>query len=137
MAQTLSFTQAAHRLGLRQPTATPWTGRSEHSLPHVPPRPGPDCRRSRSDQRWMLARIKTPIGRRFHESMTLSGISQRLRRHGWSHQVPARRALGRDEAAVAGWMKDVFHSSVDLQLPIRPAQSTRQSPGAQGLDRVR
>ncbi|CAM5423656.1 Transposase OS=Streptomyces lavendulae subsp. lavendulae OX=58340 GN=SLAV_00820 PE=4 SV=1 [Streptomyces lavendulae subsp. lavendulae] len=28
------------------------------------------------DQRWTLARIKTLIGRRFHESMTLSGISR-------------------------------------------------------------
>ncbi|MFF7242158.1 winged helix-turn-helix domain-containing protein [Streptomyces collinus] len=31
--------------------------------------------------------------------MTLSGISQMLRRHGWSHQIPARRAIERDEAA--------------------------------------
>ncbi len=54
------------------------------------------------DQRWMLARIKTPLGRRFHKSMAPSGISQMLRRHGWSHQVPARRAVERDEAAVAG-----------------------------------
>ncbi|MET9695254.1 winged helix-turn-helix domain-containing protein, partial [Streptomyces sp. NPDC006514] len=30
-----------------------------------------------------------------------------LRRHGWSHQVPARRAVERDEAAVAGWVKEV------------------------------
>ncbi|WSZ45605.1 winged helix-turn-helix domain-containing protein (plasmid) [Streptomyces sp. NBC_00868] len=35
------------------------------------------------DQRWTLARIKSLIGRRFHKSMTLSGISQMLRRHGW------------------------------------------------------
>ncbi|MFG2639185.1 winged helix-turn-helix domain-containing protein [Streptomyces sp. NPDC048362] len=34
------------------------------------------------DQRWTLARIKTLIGRRFPKSMTLSGISQMLRRHG-------------------------------------------------------
>lgn len=49
-----------------------------------------------------LARIKTLIGRRFHKSMTLSGISQMLRRHGWSHQVPARRALERNEGSGAG-----------------------------------
>ncbi|MDD9375806.1 winged helix-turn-helix domain-containing protein [Streptomyces sp. ZAF1911] len=30
------------------------------------------------------------------------------RRHGWSHQVPARRAVERDETAVAGWVKDVW-----------------------------
>ncbi|MFI9187533.1 winged helix-turn-helix domain-containing protein [Streptomyces goshikiensis] len=60
------------------------------------------------DQRWTLARIKTLIGRRFHKSMTLSGISQMLRRRGWSHQVPARRAVERDDAAVAGWVKEVW-----------------------------
>ncbi|GLW54473.1 hypothetical protein Kpho01_24840 [Kitasatospora phosalacinea] len=53
------------------------------------------------DQTWTLARIKTLIGRRFHKSLSLSGISQMLRRHGWSHQVPARRAVERDDAAVA------------------------------------
>ncbi|MBP2056101.1 hypothetical protein J2Z21_009118 [Streptomyces griseochromogenes] len=41
---------------------------------------------SRPDRTWPLARIKTLIGRRFHKSFTLSGISQILRRHGWSHQ---------------------------------------------------
>nr|WP_079408385.1 winged helix-turn-helix domain-containing protein [Streptomyces sp. 3211] len=60
------------------------------------------------DQRWTLARIKALIGRRFHKSMTLSGISQMLRRRGWSHQVPARRAVERDEVAVAGWVKEVW-----------------------------
>ncbi|WP_455757957.1 winged helix-turn-helix domain-containing protein [[Kitasatospora] papulosa] len=47
------------------------------------------------DQRWTLARIKTLIGRRFHKSMTLSGISRMLRRRGWSHEVPALRAVER------------------------------------------
>ncbi|WSQ98180.1 winged helix-turn-helix domain-containing protein [Streptomyces sp. NBC_01210] len=55
------------------------------------------------DQTWTLARIKTLIGRRFHKSMTLSAIAQMLHRHGFSHQVPARRAIERDEEAVAGW----------------------------------
>lgn len=50
-----------------------------------------------ADQTWTLARIKTLIGRRFHKSFTLSGIAQMLRRHGWSHQVPARRATERDD----------------------------------------
>ncbi|MFF8029504.1 winged helix-turn-helix domain-containing protein [Streptomyces sp. NPDC007896] len=45
------------------------------------------------DQTWTLARIKTLIGRRFHKSMTLSAIAQMPHRHGFSHQVPARRPL--------------------------------------------
>ncbi|WP_329400614.1 winged helix-turn-helix domain-containing protein [Streptomyces lydicus] len=42
------------------------------------------------------------IGRRLHKSMTLSAIARMLHRHGFSHQVPARRAIERDEQAVAG-----------------------------------
>ncbi|MFI0943782.1 winged helix-turn-helix domain-containing protein [Streptomyces sp. NPDC021020] len=38
--------------------------------------------------------------------MTLSGISQVPRRHGWRHQVPARRTVERDDAARAGWVKE-------------------------------
>ncbi|AEY93230.1 IS630 family transposase [Streptomyces hygroscopicus subsp. jinggangensis 5008] len=60
------------------------------------------------DQTWTLARIKTLIGRRFHKSMTLSAIARMLHRHGFSHQVPARRAIERDEEAVAGWVKETW-----------------------------
>ncbi|MCX4993631.1 winged helix-turn-helix domain-containing protein [Streptomyces sp. NBC_00568] len=49
---------------------------------------------------------QTLIGWRFDKSMALSGILQMLRRHGWSHQVPSRRAVERDEAAVASRVKD-------------------------------
>ena len=77
------------------------------------------------DQRWTLARIKTLIGRRFHKSMTLSGISQMLRRHGWSHQVPARRAVERDEAAVAGWVKQVWPRLEPPRRRSEPGSSSR------------
>ncbi|MER5200755.1 helix-turn-helix domain-containing protein [Streptomyces sp. NPDC002755] len=50
------------------------------------------------DQTWTLARIKTLIGRRFQKSMTPSAIA----RHGFSHQLPARRATACDEEAVTG-----------------------------------
>jgi transposase len=56
------------------------------------------------DQTWTLSRIKTLIGRRFHKSYTIQGVAALLKRHGWSCQVPARRAVERDEAAVAGWV---------------------------------
>ncbi|MFG2716676.1 winged helix-turn-helix domain-containing protein [Streptomyces goshikiensis] len=82
------------------------------------------------DQRWTLARIKTLIGRRFHKSMTLSGISQMLRRHGWSHQLPARRAVERDEAAVAGWVKDVWPRLEPRRRCSGPGSSSRTRPGS-------
>lgn len=46
------------------------------------------------DQTWTLSRIKTLIGRRFHESYTVQSVAALLKRHGWSCQVPARRAVG-------------------------------------------
>ncbi|MGW0774757.1 IS630 family transposase [Streptomyces sp. NPDC002835] len=52
------------------------------------------------DQTWTLSRIKTLIGRRFHKSYTVQGVAALLNRHGWSCQIPARRAVERDEAAV-------------------------------------
>ncbi|WP_437129063.1 IS630 family transposase [Streptomyces griseoaurantiacus] len=52
------------------------------------------------DQTWTLSRIRTLIGRRFHKGYTVQGVAALLKRHGWSCQVPARRALERDEAAV-------------------------------------
>lgn len=60
------------------------------------------------DQRWTLARIKAVIGRRFHIGYSLKGVSLLLHRHGWSPQVPARRAIERDEAAVASWVKNTW-----------------------------
>ncbi|MEW2075345.1 winged helix-turn-helix domain-containing protein [Streptomyces sp. NPDC013433] len=60
------------------------------------------------DQTWTLSRIKTLIGRRFHKSYTVQGAAALLKRHGWSCQVPARRAIERDENVVAGWVKETW-----------------------------
>lgn len=54
------------------------------------------------DQTWTLSRIKTLIGRRFHKSYTGQGVAALLKRHGWTCQVPARRAVERDDEAAAG-----------------------------------
>ncbi|WP_437107250.1 helix-turn-helix domain-containing protein [Streptomyces flaveolus] len=37
----------------------------------------------------------------------MSAITQMLHRHGFSHQVPARRAIERDEQVVASWVKEI------------------------------
>ncbi|WP_420712620.1 IS630 family transposase [Streptomyces sp. PsTaAH-124] len=52
------------------------------------------------DQRWTLARVKTVIGRRFHLTYTIQGVRKLLIRNGWSCQVPARRAMERNDDAV-------------------------------------
>jgi putative transposase len=61
-----------------------------------------------ADQRWTLLRIKTLIGRRFHVGYTVQGVWRLLRRHGWSCQRPARRAIERDDAAIEVWKKEVW-----------------------------
>src|SRR2546430_5607819 len=55
------------------------------------------------DQRWTLARIALLIGRLSHVRYTLRGTSYLLHRIGFSPQVPAHRAVERNEAAIATW----------------------------------
>lgn len=58
------------------------------------------------DQRWTLARIAELIWRWFGVSYTLAGVDYLLHRMGWSWQAPSRRAVERDEAAIAEWVKE-------------------------------
>lgn len=45
------------------------------------------------DQRWTLARVQAVIGRRFRMRLSIATVWRLLKRHGWSWQAPARRAL--------------------------------------------
>jgi len=60
------------------------------------------------DQRWTLARIADLIASRFGASYTLRGVSYLLERIGWSPQVPAHRAVERDEQAIATWRREAW-----------------------------
>jgi len=64
-------------------------------------RRGPLAHGFADDQRWTLKRIKVLIGRLFHVGYTVQGVWKLMRRHGWSCQVPLRRAVERDEEAIA------------------------------------
>ncbi|MFI1422950.1 winged helix-turn-helix domain-containing protein [Streptomyces sp. NPDC020731] len=44
------------------------------------------------DQVWTAARVATPIGRKFHVSCSVPGVTRLMRRLGFSPQAPARRA---------------------------------------------
>ncbi|WP_220296795.1 winged helix-turn-helix domain-containing protein [Streptomyces sp. MBT84] len=83
-----------------------------------------------ADQRWTLARVKKLIGRLFHISYTVEGTWRLLRRHGWSWQQPARRAIERDDDAVELWKKEVWPR---VRVPRRPAMvgsSSRTRPAS-------
>ncbi len=69
---------------------------------------GPLAHGFSDDQRWTLGRIKTLIGRLFHKVYTVQGVAKLLKRHGWSCQVPVRRAIERDEEAIKMWKDEVW-----------------------------
>ncbi|MDQ1041172.1 transposase [Streptomyces sp. V3I8] len=81
-----------------------------------------------TDRIWTLSRIKALIGRRFHKSYTVQGVAALLKRHGWSCQVSARRAIERDEAAVAGWVKETWPSVEGPWRRLMPGSSSRTRP---------
>jgi putative transposase len=60
------------------------------------------------DQRWTLVRVARLIGRLFHVSYTLRGTSYLLHRIGFSPQVPAHRAVERDEDAITKWRAETW-----------------------------
>lgn len=57
------------------------------------------------DQRWTLTRVAELIERLFGVTYTLRGVSYLLHRMGFSPQMPARRAVERDEAAITVWRR--------------------------------
>jgi transposase len=82
------------------------------------------------DQRWTLSRVKTVIGRRFHKSYTLQGVRKLLIRHGFSCQIPARRAVERDEEAICGWVKETWPHVEAPRRRSTPGSSSRTSPAS-------
>lgn len=81
------------------------------------------------DERWTLARIRTLIGRMFHKSYTGPGVCLLLHRHGWSPQVPARRAVQRDDKAVATWVKETWPAVEPPRRRSAPGPSSPTRPG--------
>jgi transposase len=71
---------------------------------------GPAAHGYSEDQRWTLARAADLIAAMFQIRYTLRGVSYLLHRMGFSPQVPAHRAVERDEAAIATWRKETWVS---------------------------
>jgi transposase len=70
------------------------------------------------DQRWTLARIRDLIAARFKVQYTVPGTWYLLRRRGWSCQLGARRAAGRDDGAIEVWKKETWPR---VKEPRRPS----------------
>ncbi|MEO3807172.1 winged helix-turn-helix domain-containing protein [Nonomuraea sp. B1E8] len=80
------------------------------------------------DQCWTLARIAELVWELFGVRYTLSGLDYLLHRLGWSWQVPARRAVERDEAAIAAWRNDVWPEGKGSRRTWTPGSVSRTRP---------
>jgi len=57
---------------------------------------------------WTTQRIAALIARHLGVRYHRNHVGKLLHRLGWSHQTPERRALERDEAAIAAWKQSVW-----------------------------
>jgi transposase len=89
---------------------------------------GPLAHGFADDQRWTLKRIKTLIGRLFHVGYTVEGVWKLMRRHGWSCQVPVRRAIERGEEEIAMWKAGVWTDIKALRATWAPGSASRTRP---------
>jgi transposase len=83
-----------------------------------------------SDQRWTLARVCGLIARRFRVRYTIPGTWYLLRRRGWTCQVGARRAIGRDDGAVEVWKKETWAQAKRRRRPSAAGSSSKTSPAS-------
>ncbi|MFD5520671.1 winged helix-turn-helix domain-containing protein [Streptomyces sp. NPDC127066] len=70
------------------------------------------------------------IGRRFHKSCTPQGVRKLLIRHGCFWQVPARRAVERDEDRITGWVKETWPQVEAPRRCSTPGSSSRTRPAS-------
>ena len=92
---------------------------------------GPLAHGFAGDQYWTLGRIRTLTGKLFHVGYTVEGVWKLLLRHGWSCQVPVRRAIERGEEEIAVWKAGVWPEIKALRATWAPssASRTRQARG--------
>jgi transposase len=75
---------------------------------------------------WTLRRIGEVIRKRFAVRYSPVGVWALLRHSlGWSWQKPERRALQRDEAAIATWKRDEWPRLKKRRAPGRPSRLPR------------
>src|SRR3954470_8098425 len=85
-----------------------------------------------ADQCWTLPRIAAVVHERFGVDYTLPGLDLLLHRLGWSVQVPARRAVERDEQQIAAWREETWPEIKGPRRTWAPGWSSKTSP-ATGL----
>nr|WP_269787635.1 winged helix-turn-helix domain-containing protein [Streptomyces guryensis] len=72
-----------------------------------------------ADERWTLSRVQLLIADQPGVLLSIRGMWELLRRHGWSCQQPARRTIERDDEAVAGTWQEKPCRISSLRTPCR------------------
>jgi transposase len=82
-------------------------------------------------QMWTLARvanvIETVTGVRYSQTQTWTILRERL---GWSRQRPARRAVERDDEAIATWVKEEWPRIKKARGAVARGSSSRTRAGS-------
>jgi len=78
---------------------------------------------------WTTQRIATLIERRLGVTYHRNHVGKLLHQLGWSHQKPERRAVERDEAAIAAWKGTVWPAVKKTPHGWRPTSSLSTNPG--------
>jgi transposase len=89
---------------------------------------GPAAYGWNEDQCWTLARIAELVRDLFRVPYTLSGLDYLLHRLGWSWQVPARRAVERDEPAIAAWRENAWPQGKGPRRTWTPGSVSKTRP---------
>ena len=79
---------------------------------------------------WTTQRIATMIERRLGVSYHRNHVGKLLHQLGWSHQKPERRAVERDETAIAEWKRTVWPAVKKTPQGWRPTSSSSTNPGS-------
>ena len=101
--------------------------------PESPPRAVPGARGHGprlSNRGWTTQRIAALIERRLGVDHHRNHVGKLLHQLGWSHQTPERRALERDDAAIAAWRRVVWPRVKKTPRGWGPtsSSSTRRAP---------
>jgi transposase len=79
---------------------------------------------------WTTQRIAAVIERHFGVTYHRNHVAKLLHQLGWSHQKPERRAIERDEAAIADWKRAVWPTVKKTPPGWQPTSSLSTNRGS-------
>ena len=79
---------------------------------------------------WTTQRIAAVVERRLGVTYHRNHVGKLLHQLGWSHQKPERRAIERDEAAIADWKRAVWPAVKKTPRGWQPTSSLSTNPAS-------